>query len=55
MLFPQEWKNIALTLQLQRIPNEWDTASFRPVAHTLKSWINSKKIINININRIDTS
>ncbi len=38
-MFPNEWKKIALSLQSQRVPDEWETASSRPSIHTLKSWI----------------
>lgn len=39
-LFPVEWKNMALTLQLQRVPNEWVVSTSWPCVHSLKSWIN---------------
>jgi hypothetical protein len=44
-LFPIEWKNMALTLQLQRVPNEWVTSTSWPCVHSLKSWINCKPFI----------
>jgi hypothetical protein len=50
-LFPDEWRKIAFTLQFQRIPDEWETASSRPVIHTLKSWI-IRKFQNTKIRKI---
>lgn len=41
-LFPHEWKDIALSLQLQRVPDEWEAFSCRPSIHTLKSWLKCK-------------
>lgn len=38
-LFPKEWKNIALSLQLQRVPEQWEHFTCRPSIHTLQSWI----------------
>jgi hypothetical protein len=45
-LFPKEWKSIALSLQSQRVPEEWEHFNCRPSIHTLKSWIDS---INDNL------
>jgi hypothetical protein len=42
-LFPKEWKNIAFSLQSQRVPDEWEHPSCRPSIHTLKSWIKCRK------------
>ncbi len=41
-LFPREWKPIALSLQSQRVPDEWEHPNCRPSIHTLKSWIKSQ-------------
>lgn len=41
-IFPEEWKHIALTLQSQRVPDEWEITNCRPSTHTLKSWIESQ-------------
>lgn len=38
-LFPREWKPIALSLQLQRVPESWEHPNCRPSIHTLQSWI----------------
>ena len=38
-LFPKEWKSIALSLQSQRVPEQWENESSRPSVRTLKSWI----------------
>lgn len=41
-IFPVEWKQIALTLQSQRVPDEWESAWCRPSIHTLKSWVKAQ-------------
>ena len=38
-IFPIEWKTIGLSLQSQRVPDEWEAANCRPSIHNLKSWI----------------
>lgn len=38
---------MALTLQLQRVPDDWEAASARPCLHTLKTWINCKSNIQL--------
>lgn len=38
-LFPREWKNIALSLQSQRVPEKWEYETARPSVRPLKSWI----------------
>ena len=38
-LFPTEWKKIALVLQYQRVPDEWESENARPSIHILKTWI----------------
>jgi hypothetical protein len=43
-LFPSEWKDIALTLQSQRVPDQWEHTNCRPSIHTLKSWIQSQNV-----------
>jgi hypothetical protein len=51
-LFPSEFKNIALSLQSQRVPFEWEHPSCRPSIHSLKSWIKSQNIIYNQLNEI---
>lgn len=41
-LFPNEWKNIALSLQLQKVPEEWRSNISRTSIHSLHSWISCK-------------
>jgi len=43
-LFPIEWKNIALSLQLQRVPQEWGSTLSRTSIHSLMSWISYQKV-----------
>ncbi|RNA04920.1 dynein beta ciliary-like, partial [Brachionus plicatilis] len=49
-LFPKEWKNIALSLQSQRVPEKWEHESTRPSVRPLKSWIahNFSQVSKIN-------
>ncbi|CAF0814108.1 unnamed protein product [Brachionus calyciflorus] len=48
-LFPREWKSIALSLQSQRVPVQWENESSRPSVRTLKSWI---KLQNLRYNEL---
>jgi hypothetical protein len=48
-LFPREWKSIALSLQSQRVPDEWEHPNCRPSIHTLKSWIKSQTSIHAEL------
>ena len=51
-LFPSEFKSIALSLQSQRVPFEWEHPSCRPSIHSLKSWIKSQNVIYNQLNDI---
>jgi len=51
-LFPSEFKSIALSLQSQRVPFEWEHPSCRPSIHSLKSWIKSQNVIYNQLNEI---
>ena len=54
-LFPREWKTIALSLQSQRVPEEWEHQNCRPSIHTLKSWIKSQVSIYRELEEIRVS
>ena len=51
-LFPNEFKKIALSLQSQRVPFEWEHPTCRPSIHSLKSWIKSQNVIYNQLNEI---
>ena len=52
-LFPKEWKSIALSLQSQRVPEDWENSLCRPSIHTLKSWLNCNILTFFNSFNLD--